>query len=36
MHFARAIGDALRSAYEGELDYHYEDGEKFVRVAWSR
>ena len=33
---ARAIGDALHHAYQGELDYHYIDGTNILRVAWKR
>ncbi len=35
MHLARRIGDALFSAYEGELDYNY-DAETLLRVFWKR
>jgi hypothetical protein len=33
---ARNIGDALRDAYEGELDYQYTDEGHLLRVTWSR
>lgn len=35
LHIARRIGDALFSAYEGELDYNYDD-ENLIRVKWKR
>lgn len=35
-HLARGIGEALHSAYEGELDYQYEEGDIMLRVRWSR
>ena len=35
-HLARRIGDALRAAYKGELQYRYSRGEPLVRVSWSR
>lgn len=33
---ARDIGDALHRAYSGELEYHYNEGEKLLRVHWRR
>ena len=36
MHLPRDIGVALERAYEGELDFHYEDGEYQLRVSWQR
>lgn len=33
---ARDLGDALHRAYSGELDYHYNDSEKLLRVHWHR
>jgi NMD protein affecting ribosome stability and mRNA decay len=36
MHLARAIGDAVRSAYAGELDYEYGKGEDTLRLTWRR
>ena len=36
IHLPRRIGEALRSAYEGTLDYRYEEETYFLRVAWSR
>jgi hypothetical protein len=35
-HLARAIGDALSHAYRGELDYHYNDSDRLLRVHWTR
>lgn len=35
-HLARRIGDALRDAYKGELEYRYNKEENLLRVAWSR
>ena len=34
-HLARRIGDAVRRAYQGALDYSY-DGEDFLRIGWRR
>lgn len=36
MKLARALGEALASAYSGELDYRYEEGSSFLRVGWKR
>jgi NMD protein affecting ribosome stability and mRNA decay len=36
IHLARGIGDALHSAYKGELEYHYNKEENLLRVAWRR
>jgi NMD protein affecting ribosome stability and mRNA decay len=36
IHLARAIGDALHHAYQGELDYQYNPEEYLLRVSWSR
>jgi hypothetical protein len=36
MHLPRAIGNALRAAYEGSLKVRYESDEKLVRVVWTR
>jgi NMD protein affecting ribosome stability and mRNA decay len=33
---ARSIGDAIHHAYQGELDYHYPEGEDVLRVRWVR
>ena len=31
----RRIGDALKQAYHGELELHYDQDEQFVRVTWT-
>ena len=36
IHLPRRIGEALRHAYHGELDFHYEEERYFLRVRWSR
>jgi hypothetical protein len=36
IHLPRRIGDALKSAHEGELDIRYGAGEYSVRVRWNR
>lgn len=36
IHLPRRIGDALHRAYEGELDYHYDEESHFIRVSWRR
>jgi hypothetical protein len=36
IHLPRRIGEALHSAYEGELDYRYNEETYFVRVTWRR
>jgi NMD protein affecting ribosome stability and mRNA decay len=33
---ARAIGEALHHAYQGELDYRFTDAENVLRVSWTR
>jgi hypothetical protein len=35
IHLPRRLGDALKHAYQGELDISYE-AENFIRVSWSR
>jgi len=35
-HLARDIGEALHSAYKGELEYHYNKEENLLRVQWTR
>lgn len=35
-HLARNIGEALRDAYKGELDFHYADADIMLRVTWTR
>jgi hypothetical protein len=34
IHLARRIGDALHRAYQGKLDYHYNEGQNLLRVEW--
>jgi len=36
VHLARDIGEALHSAYKGELAYHYNKDENLLRVHWAR
>ena len=36
IHLARRIGEALKHAYQGDLDFTYGDGEKSIRMTWSR
>ena len=36
IHLPRRIGEALHRAYEGKLDFHYEEESYFIRVAWNR
>lgn len=36
IHLARRLGDKLFQAYEGDLDYHYEEGESSINVSWKR
>jgi len=35
IHLPRRLGDALKNAYEGELDISY-DAENYVRISWHR
>jgi len=35
-HLARNLGEALYSAYKGDLEYHYNPEENLLRVAWRR
>ena len=35
-HLARGVGEALHSAYEGELEYRYTDEDILLRVRWQR
>ena len=35
-HLARRIGDALRHAYKGALEYRYNRDANLLRVRWSR
>ena len=36
IHLARRIGEALLSAYKGELTFQYLDADKGIRVSWQR
>ena len=36
IHLAHGIGQALTHAYKGELESHYNEGEKLLRVTWNR
>ncbi len=36
IHLPRRIGQALYNAYEGALDFRYDDGGYFIRVSWTR
>jgi NMD protein affecting ribosome stability and mRNA decay len=36
MQLARAIGDAIRHAYQGDIDYRYTAETNILRVSWSR
>jgi len=33
---ARAVGEALQDAYQGDLDFDYQAGEYLLRVRWQR
>lgn len=33
---ARAIGEAVHHAYQGELDFHYTEEDNVLRVRWNR
>jgi NMD protein affecting ribosome stability and mRNA decay len=35
-HLARNLGEALDSAYKGDLEYHYNRAENLLRVFWRR
>ncbi len=35
-HLARRIGDAVNSAYKGNLEIQYGDANKYVRIRWVR
>ena len=35
-HLPRRIGEVLHRAYQGELNVHYDEGEEFIRIAWTR
>jgi len=36
IHLARGIGEAVRHAYHGQLELHYNAGEHLLRVHWNR
>ncbi len=36
IHLARCLGGALEHAYQGCLEFHYNDGENLLRVDWTR
>jgi NMD protein affecting ribosome stability and mRNA decay len=36
IHLARGIGEALHHAYQGELEYQYNERENLLRVVWER
>ena len=36
IHLPRRIGEVLRHAFHGDLDFHYEEEAYFIRVKWSR
>lgn len=36
IHLARGIGEALHHAYQGELEFHYNEQENLLRVVWER
>lgn len=36
VHLARGIGEALHHAYQGELEYRYNEQENLLRVTWER
>lgn len=36
IHIARRIGEAVSRAYQGNFSFTYGDGEKTIRVFWSR
>jgi hypothetical protein len=36
IHLPRRIGEALHRAYEGDLDFHYEEEAYSIRVTWRR
>ena len=35
IHLARACGEAVRQAYQGKLDFHYNPEECLLRVRWT-
>ncbi len=36
IHLPRRVGEALHRAYEGELDFHYDEESYLIRVKWRR
>jgi len=36
IHLARGLGEALHHAYQGSLEYHYNERESLLRVVWER
>ena len=36
IHLPRRIGEAIHRAYEGDLDFHYEEESYSIRVRWDR
>jgi NMD protein affecting ribosome stability and mRNA decay len=36
IHLARGIGEALHHAYQGELEFRYNEQENLLRVVWER
>lgn len=36
IHLARGIGEALHHAYQGDLQFHYNDEQNLLRVKWTR
>lgn len=36
IHLARGIGEGLHHAFQGELEYHYNEAENLLRVHWMR
>ena len=36
IHLPRRIGEAVQNAFNGELDFHYEEEAYFLRVNWMR
>ena len=35
IHLARGIGEALHHAYQGKLEYHYNEEQNLLRVSWT-
>jgi len=35
-HVVRGVGHALHSAYKGDLDFQYQDGDIMLRATWTR